>query len=52
MTVYWDEVIVGLTIEVANREGSFGRTTEAENSLKFDFDESSPLIGIYGYQSP
>ena len=52
VTVYWDEVVVGMKIEVADRAGSFGRTTDAENSFKFDFDESSPLIGIYGYQSP
>ena len=52
VTVYWDEVVVGMKIEVADREGSFGRTTDADNSLKFNFDESNPLIGIYGYQSP
>ena len=52
MTVYWDEVVVGLTIKVADREGSFGRTDEAENSLEYNFDETAPLIGIYGYSSP
>ena len=49
VSVYWDEVVVGMTIEVADREGSFGRTTDADNSQKFNFDETAPLIGIYGY---
>ena len=50
ITVHYDAVIVGITLEVSNRSGSFGRKN-ANKSLKFEFSEEWPLIGIRGYEN-
>ena len=50
--VYYDEVILGLSIEAGSRIGNFGRTEYHEvvdlDATSVEFSESEPLVGLYG----
>lgn len=51
ITVHWNEVILGISLKVGDREGSFGNT-DTDNSKTYTFEPEAPLIGLFGYESP
>ena len=47
--LHLSEVVLGFTIKVGQKEGSFGRTNTLD-SVVYNFSPDKPLIGIYGFQ--
>jgi len=46
--LHGNEVIIGITVNVGDRKGSFG-VTDSRDEVLFEFTKEQPLIGIYGF---